>query len=62
MLISSLVKPMFNRQEGKDEFNYHKHTSRPTALMNKKDLILRDNANNELQEILYKDSKKIGKY
>ena len=30
--------------------------------MNKKDLILRDNANNELQKILYNDSKTIGKY
>ena len=30
--------------------------------MDKKDLILRDKANNELQKILYKDAKKIGKY
>ena len=55
-------KTYVQQARGKDEFNYHKHTSRPTALMNKKDLILRNNANNELQKILYNDSKKIGKY
>ena len=47
---------------GKDDYKYHTHTPRPKTLMNKKDLILRDNANNELQKILYKDAKKIGKY
>jgi len=55
-------KTYVQQARGKDEFNYHKHTSRPTALMNKKDLILRDKANNELQKILYKDSINIGKY
>ena len=55
-------KTYVQQARGKDEFNYHKHTSRPTVLMNKNDLVLRDNANNELQKILYNDSKKIGKY
>ena len=55
-------KTYVQQARGDDEFNYHKHTSRPTILMNKKDLILRDNANNELQKILYNDSTKIGKY
>ena len=55
-------KTYVQQARGKDEFKFHKHTSRPTVLMNKKDLILRDNANNELQKILYKDAKKIGKY
>ena len=55
-------KTYVQQARGRDAFKYHEHTSRPTVLMNKKDLILRDNANNELQKILYKDAKKIGKY
>ena len=55
-------KTYVQQARGKDEFKFHQHTSRPTVLMNKKDLILRDNANNELQKILYDDAKKIGKY
>ena len=47
---------------GKDEFNHHKHISRPTSLMDKRDLITRNLANQELQKILYNNSKKIGKY
>ena len=47
---------------GIDKYKYHKHISKPTKFMDKNDLILRDKANKELQKILYKDSKKIGKY
>ena len=60
--------PIFTEQyetfsiRGQDDFKYHEHTSRSNESMNKKDLILRDNVNNELQKILYKDAKKIGKY
>ena len=57
-----LGKTYVQQVRGQDDFNYHEHTSRPNEFMNKKDLILRDNANNELQKILYKDAKKIGKY
>ena len=57
-----LGKTYVQQVRGKDDFKYHEHTSRLNKLMDRKDLILRDNANNELQKILYKDAKKIGKY
>ena len=57
-----LGKTYVQQVRGKDDFKYHEHTPRPNKLMDRKDLILRDNANNELQKILYKDAKKIGKY
>ena len=57
-----LGKTYVQLARGKDDFKYHEQTLRPNEFMNKKDLILRDNANNELQKILYKDAKKIGKY
>ena len=47
---------------GKDDFNYHEYASRPTELMNKKDILLRKKANNELSQIFYKGSDKKGKY
>ena len=47
---------------GKDFFKYHEHTTRPKERMNKKDILMRDRANKELQKILYKDASKIGKY
>ena len=55
-------KTYVQQVRGQDDFKYHEHTSRPNELMNKKDLILRDKANNELQKILYKNAMKIGKY
>ena len=57
-----LGKTYVQLARGNDDFKYHEQTPRPNIFMNKKDLILRDNANNELQKILYKDAKKIGKY
>ena len=57
-----LGKTYVQQVRGRDDFKYHEHTPRPNQLMDRKDLILRDNANNELQKILYKDAKKIGKY
>ena len=47
---------------GQDDFHFHEHTTRPKQRMNSTNLKLRDKANLELQKILYKDSKKIGKY
>mgnify|MGYP001159822951 CR=1 FL=1 len=55
-------KTFIQRARGKDLFRYHKHTTRPSELMNKKDLELCNKSNEELQKILYKDSEKIGKY
>ena len=57
-----LGKTYVQQVSGNDEFKYHTHTLRPKNLMNKKNLLLRDEANKELQKILYKDAKKIGKY
>jgi len=57
-----LGKTYVQLARGKDKFKYHQHTSRPTKLMGKRDLISRTLANKELQKILYKNSKKIGKY
>ena len=61
--VNQLIGKTYVQQaRGKDEFKYHEHTSRPTELMNKNDLMSRNKANNELQKILYKDAYKIGKY
>ena len=57
-----LGKTYVQQVTGKDDYQYHTHTPRPQTLMNKKNLLLRDKANKELQKILYKDAKKIGKY
>ena len=55
-------KTYVQQARGKDLFKFHEHTSRPAELMNKKNIVLRNKANKELQKILYKDSKRIGKY
>jgi len=55
-------KTYVQQARGKDLFKFHEHTSRPAELMNKKNIVLRNKANKELQKILYKDSMKIGKY
>ncbi len=47
---------------GKDTFKFHEHTKRPVELMSKKDIELKNKANEELSKIFYKDAKKIGKY
>tara|TARA_B100001123_G_scaffold175114_1_gene201067 strand:- start:163 stop:990 length:828 start_codon:yes stop_codon:yes gene_type:complete len=47
---------------GKDSFNYHENVTRPVELMNKKDILLRKKANDELSKIFYSGSKKIGKF
>ena len=57
-----LGKTYVQQARGIDEYKFHEHTSRPTKFMDKQDIISRDRSNNELQKILYKDAKKIGKF
>ena len=57
-----LGKVFVQQARGKDTFKYHKHTNRPVELMSKKDIELKNKANEELSKIFYKDAKKIGKY
>ncbi len=47
---------------GIDEFNYHKKIKRPKSLMNKDDLRIKKQENENLQEIFYKGSSQKGKY
>ena len=44
---------------GEDLYKYHPHVPRSTETMNNNDLELRNKANEDLQEILYKGSEKI---
>ncbi len=69
--IQSYIPPYIKQLNGKtfvqlargnDELNYHVHTNRPISFMDEIDLESRDEANIELQKILYKGAKKIGKY
>ena len=47
---------------GVDEFNYHEKIGRPKRLLDTKDIGLKKQENNNLQEIFYKDSDKKGKF
>ncbi len=47
---------------GNDRYKFHNNINRPKKFMQNENLIARDISNKELQKILYKDSKKIGKY
>ena len=47
---------------GKDEFNYHEKIGRPQNLLEKKDIRLKKQENDNLQEIFYKGSDKKGKF
>jgi len=47
---------------GKDLFNYHENVKRPLELMSKKNILLRNKANNELSKIFYTGARKIGKF
>ena len=55
-------KTYVQQAKGNDKFEYHEHTSRPNRIMNEIDIIIRNKSNKELQKILYKDAKKMGKY
>ena len=47
---------------GVDEFNYHEIIGRPQNLLDEKDIKLKKQENNNLQEIFYKGSDKKGKF
>ena len=47
---------------GVDEFNYHKIIDRPKSLMNKNDLKIKKQENNDLQKIFYAGSHQKGEY
>ena len=55
-------KVYVQQARGKDVFKYHKHTYRPSKLMEKKDMNLRVKANKELSKIFYSGSNKKGEY
>ena len=55
-------KVYVQQARGKDTFKFHEHTKRPVELMSKKDIELKNKANEELSKIFYKDAKKVGKY
>jgi len=57
-----LGKVFVQQARGKDIFKYHEHAKRPVELMNKDDMIFKNNANKELSKIFYKDAGKIGKF
>ena len=57
-----LGKIFVQQARGKDTFKYHEHANRPVELMVKKDIELKNKANEELSKIFYKDAKKIGKF
>ena len=57
-----LGKVFVQQARGKDTFKYHEHTLRPVELMGKKDIELKNKANEELSKIFYRDAKKIGKF
>jgi len=55
-------KVYVQQARGEDVFNYHKHTKRPSELMEKKNVELQKKANKELSKILYSGAKKKGQY
>jgi len=57
-----LGKIFVQQARGKDTFKYHEYAKRPVDLMSKKDIELKNKANEELSKIFYKDAKKIGKF
>ena len=57
-----LGKIFVQKARGQDKFKYHEYTKRPVELMSKKDIEMKNKANEELAKIFYKDTKKIGKY
>jgi len=55
-------KVYVQQARGKDIYKFHEHTKRPVELMSKKDIELKNKANEELSKIFYNDAKKIGKF
>ena len=61
--VDQVIGKVFVQQaRGEDKFKYHKHTKRPSKLMSKQNVILRNKANKELSKIFYNNSDKQGKY
>ena len=65
--IGTNVKQVLGRNgvqlaRGEDKYNFHEKIGRPSSLMNVKDIKIKKQENNNLQEIFYKDSKKKGFY
>ena len=65
--IGTNVKQVLGRNgvqlaRGEDKYNFHEKIGRPRSLMNTKDIKIKKQENNNLQEIFYKDSKKKGFY
>ena len=65
--IGTNVKQVLGRNgvqlaRGEDKYNFHEIIGRPRSLMNTKDIKIKKQENNNLQEIFYKDSKKKGFY
>ena len=65
--IGTNVKQVLGRNgvqlaRGEDKYNFHEIIGRPSSLMNAKDIKIKKQENNNLQEIFYKDSKKKGFY
>ena len=55
-------KVYVQQARGIDKFKYHEYTKRPVELMSKKDVALRQKANEELSKIFYSGAKEKGKY
>ncbi len=55
-------KVYVQQARGKDLFKHHEHTTRPVALMDKEDVVLRKKANKELSKIFYNGAKRKGEY
>ena len=52
--VEQILGKMYVQQaRGVDTFKYHKHTKRPSSLMNLENVILRKKANEDLQKIFY---------
>ena len=65
--ISTNVKQILGKNSvqlarGVDKFNYHKTIGRPKSLMNKDDLKIKKQENDNLQEIFYAGSQQKGEY
>jgi len=61
--VDQIIGKVYVQQaRGIDTFKYHEHTKRTIELMDKKDIELKNKANEELSKIFYKDAKKVGKF
>jgi len=61
--VDQIIGKVYVQQaRGTDTFKYHEHTKRPVELMSKKDVALRNKANEELSKIFYSGAKGKGKY